>query len=146
MFVITVGRIGRRGKQTSTLASREISIGRAVENELVLEDALVSRLHCRLVSVEGGALVLDEGSSNGTWLNGEPLAHPTFITFHDALVIGPYVLRVQSLVGRCTSGRAHLPTELLALAGLSFDRHPPPDSRYRGARQTPKCPDVWGTP
>jgi pSer/pThr/pTyr-binding forkhead associated (FHA) protein len=105
MFVITVGRIGKSGKQTGTLASREVSIGRAEGNDLVLEDERVSRLHCRLVSVEGGALVMDEGSSNGTWLNGEPLAHPTFLTFDDELVIGPYVLRVQSLVGRCTTGR-----------------------------------------
>lgn len=123
MFVITVGRIGKSGKQTGTLASREVSIGRAVENDLVLEDGLVSRLHCRLVSVEGGAVVMDEGSSNGTWLNGEPLTHPTFLTFNDELVIGPYVLRVQSLVGRCTTGRTHLHTEPLAQAG---NEHPGP--------------------
>jgi len=117
MFVITVGRIGKSGKQTGTLASREVSIGRAEGNDLVLEDERVSRLHCRLVSVEGGALVMDEGSSNGTWLNGEPLAHPTFLTFDDELVIGPYVLRVQSLVGRCTTGRTRLHAEALELAG-----------------------------
>lgn len=117
MFVITVGRIGKSGKQTGTLASREVSIGRAAENELVLDDELVSRLHCRLVAVEGGALVMDEGSSNGTWLNGEPLTHPTFLTFNDELVVGHYVLRVQSLVGRCTTGRTHLHPEPLPEAG-----------------------------
>lgn len=111
MFVITVGRIGQSGRQTRTLAAREVSIGRAGENDVVLEDELVSRLHCRLVSVEGGAVVMDEGSSNGTWLNGEPLAHPTFLTLNDELVVGRYVLRVQSLVGRCTTGRTHLHPE-----------------------------------
>ena len=60
---------------------------------------------------------MDEGSSNGTWLNGKPIAHPTLLTFNDELVIGPYVLRVQSLVGRCTSGRSHLDPELSELAG-----------------------------
>jgi pSer/pThr/pTyr-binding forkhead associated (FHA) protein len=109
MFVITVGRIGKSGKRTGTLASREVTIGRTAGNDVLLEDERVSRLHCRLVAVDGGALVMDEGSSNGTWLNGEPLTHPTFITFHDELVIGPYVLRVQSLVGRCTSGSPSLP-------------------------------------
>ncbi|OJT17037.1 hypothetical protein BO221_47335 [Archangium sp. Cb G35] len=113
MFVITVGRVGTNDRHTGTLASREVSIGRAAENDLVLEDELVSRVHCRLVAVEGGAVVMDEGSSNGTWLNGEPLTHPTFISFHDELVVGHCVLRVQSLVGRCTTGRTHLHAEPL---------------------------------
>jgi predicted component of type VI protein secretion system len=113
MFVITAGRIGESDKRTGTLASREVSIGRAAENDVVLDDELVSRLHCRLVAVEGGAVVMDEGSSNGTWLNGEPLTHPTFLTFNDELVVGRYVLRIQSLVGRCTTGRTHLHSEPL---------------------------------
>ena len=124
MFVITVGRIGESGKQTGTLASREVSIGRAAENDLVLEDKLVSRLHCRLVAVEGGAVVMDEGSSNGTWLNGEPLAHPTFLTFNDELVIGRYVLRIQSLVGRCTAGRTHLHDQEPLLDRAHLERLP----------------------
>jgi predicted component of type VI protein secretion system len=117
MFVITVGRIGQSDRKTGTLASREVSIGRAAENDLVLDDELVSRLHCRLVAVEGGVVVMDEGSSNGTWLNGEPLTHPTFLTFHDELVVGRCVLRVQSLVGRCTTGRTHLHAEPLGRPG-----------------------------
>ncbi|WP_257458953.1 FHA domain-containing protein [Archangium lipolyticum] len=123
MFFITVRRIGKKGRQTGTLASREVSIGRAAENDLVLEDARVSRLHCRLLSVEGGAVVMDERSRNGTWLNGEPLAHPTFFTFHDELVVGPYALRVQSLVGRCTTGQPHLHAGLLELDGNERQAH-----------------------
>jgi pSer/pThr/pTyr-binding forkhead associated (FHA) protein len=111
VFVITVGHIGKSGKKTGTLASREVRIGRAAHNDLVLEDDLVSRLHCRLLAVEGAALVTDEGSSNGTWLNGQPMTQPTLLTFDDELVIGPYVLRVQSLVGRCTSGQAQFSPE-----------------------------------
>lgn len=117
MFVISVGRIGGSDKRTGTLASREVSIGRAAENDVVLDDELVSRLHCRLVAVEGGAVVMDEGSSNGTWLNGEPLTHPTFLTFNDELVVGRYVLRIQSLVGRCTTGRTPLHSEPHRQAG-----------------------------
>lgn len=137
MFVITVGRIGESGKQTGTLASREVSIGRAAENDLVLEDKLVSRLHCRLVAVEGGAVVMDEGSSNGTWLNGEPLAHPTFLTFNDELVIGPYVLRVQSLVGRCTTGRTHLHDQGPLLDRAHLERLPVRLPRFATRLVTP---------
>ena len=118
MFVISVGRIGSGGKKTgTTLPAREVTLGRGADNDLVLEDTLVSRKHCRLVAIEGGALVLDKGSSNGTWLNGTPVAQPSLLRFEDELVIGPYVLRVQSLVGRCTSGVARQ----AVISDISFD-------------------------
>ncbi|WNG40712.1 FHA domain-containing protein [Archangium violaceum] len=104
MFNITVGLIGERTTKTGTLASREIAIGRDPTNDLVLDSGSVSRTHCRLVAIEGAAIVLDEGSKNGTWLNGKPVAHPAVLKFEDELVIGPYTLRVQSLVGKGTTG------------------------------------------
>ncbi|MFY0528102.1 FHA domain-containing protein [Archangium gephyra] len=100
MFNITVGLIGESNMTTGTLASREIAIGRDPTNDLVLDSGSVSRTHCRLVAIEGAAIVLDEGSKNGTWLNGRPVAHPCVLKSEDELVIGPYILRVQSLVGR----------------------------------------------
>jgi hypothetical protein len=104
VFNISVGLIGDRSTKTGTLASREIAIGRDPSNDLVLDSGSVSRTHCRLVAIEGAAIVLDEGSKNGTWLNGKPVAHPAVLRFEDELVIGPYSLRVQSLVGRGTAG------------------------------------------
>ncbi|WNG61564.1 FHA domain-containing protein [Archangium gephyra] len=109
MFTITVGLIGESSMKTGTLASREIAIGRDPANDLVLDNGSVSRTHCRLVAIEGATIVLDEGSKNGTWLNGRPVAHPSVLKFEDELVIGPYVLRVQSLVGR---GLSSAPQEL----------------------------------
>lgn len=100
MFNITVGLIGESNMTTGTLSAREIAIGRDPTNDLVLDSGSVSRTHCRLVAIEGAAIVLDEGSKNGTWLNGRPVAHPAVLKFEDELVIGPYVLRVQSLIGR----------------------------------------------
>jgi pSer/pThr/pTyr-binding forkhead associated (FHA) protein len=104
MLTLTVGRIGKQSRTTGTLAARELTIGRDAGSDLVLQDGLVSRTHCRLVALEGAVLVTDAGSRNGTWINGSPIQGPTLLTFHDELVIGPYTLRVQSLVGRCTTG------------------------------------------
>ncbi|MBM7113115.1 FHA domain-containing protein [Archangium primigenium] len=104
MFNITVGLIGDRNTQTGTLAAREIAIGRDPGNDLVLDNGSVSRTHCRLVAIEGATIVLDENSKNGTWLNGKPVDHPCVVHFEDELVIGPYTLRVQSLVGQNASG------------------------------------------
>ncbi|MGZ3461184.1 MAG: FHA domain-containing protein [Archangium sp.] len=108
MFNITVGLSGERSTKTGTLALREIAIGRDPTNDLVLDSGSVSRTHCRLVAIEGAAIVLDEGSKNGTWLNGKPVDHPSVLRFEDELVIGPYTLRVQSLVGRGQEGAQEL--------------------------------------
>ena len=45
-----------------------IRIGRGAANELVLDDALVSSEHARIVSSVDGFVLEDLGSTNGTWL------------------------------------------------------------------------------
>jgi serine/threonine protein kinase len=48
------------------------TIGRGAENNLVVaSDLAMSRQHCRLKHGDEGCLLLDLGSSNGTYLNGE---------------------------------------------------------------------------
>lgn len=47
-----------------------VRIGSAAENDLVLRDATVSRRHARLVLDPAGWLVIDEGSRNGTVVDG----------------------------------------------------------------------------
>src|SRR4051794_27955911 len=89
-----------RGVTTKeTLAEREVFVGRSRKCHLLLKDETVSGVHCRLVAIEGGAVVTDEGSTNGTWLNGALVVQPTVMTVDDELRVGPYLLRVQSLVG-----------------------------------------------
>jgi pSer/pThr/pTyr-binding forkhead associated (FHA) protein len=90
-------------KMKETLAEREIFVGRSKKCHLVLRDETVSGLHCRLVAIEGGAIVMDEGSTNGTFLNGELVVRPTIMDVNDELRVGPYRLRVQSLVGNANA-------------------------------------------
>src|SRR5260221_1230261 len=47
-----------------------ISIGRAVDNDVRLTSALVSRHHCRIEVGSEGSWVIDLGSANGTSING----------------------------------------------------------------------------
>jgi transcriptional regulator with GAF, ATPase, and Fis domain len=47
-----------------------ISIGRAVDNDIRLTSALVSRHHCRIETGAEGSWVVDLGSANGTSVNG----------------------------------------------------------------------------
>jgi hypothetical protein len=48
-----------------------LTVGRATENDLVLRDAEVSRFHARIAPAAGEWQVVDLGSTNGTWVNGE---------------------------------------------------------------------------
>ncbi|MER5728759.1 FHA domain-containing protein [Streptomyces sp. NPDC002138] len=51
-----------------------LAIGRAPENDLVLDDLVVSRHHAELRSLaDGGFEITDLGSHNGTYLNGYPV-------------------------------------------------------------------------
>lgn len=49
-----------------------LSIGRSRESDIFLEDLAVSRLHASIVNMGNGSYALkDEGSANGTKVNGQ---------------------------------------------------------------------------
>jgi hypothetical protein len=47
-----------------------ISIGRASDNDLIVDDPQVSRHHCQLKLQHGAYALADLGSRNGSWVNG----------------------------------------------------------------------------
>ncbi|MFI1111932.1 MULTISPECIES: FHA domain-containing protein [Streptomyces] len=54
---------------------RKMRIGRALENELVVSDLQVSRLHAEFTATPDGRFeIRDLGSHNGTYINGQPMA------------------------------------------------------------------------
>ncbi|WP_406010680.1 FHA domain-containing protein [Streptomyces sp. NBC_00637] len=56
------------------IPSRTIRIGRAADNDLVVDDLVVSRRHAELRALpDGGHEIVDLGSHNGTYLNGLPV-------------------------------------------------------------------------
>jgi pSer/pThr/pTyr-binding forkhead associated (FHA) protein len=50
------------------------TIGRALDNDVVLTDAEVSRHHARIEYRNGAFEVVDLGSTNGTSVNGLPIS------------------------------------------------------------------------
>ena len=55
----------------SQSGSVTLRIGRGLDNQIVLDDLLVSRHHTELVPQRGGFQVRDLGSRNGTYVNGQ---------------------------------------------------------------------------
>ena len=51
----------------------EISIGRSGENDLVLNDQRVSRIHAKISVVNDRHLLTDSNSSGGSYVNGKPV-------------------------------------------------------------------------
>jgi len=76
-----------------------LEVGREPEEGLTLEgDEQVSRRHARLTPAEGGLLVTDLGSRNGTYVNGRRLAQPELARAGDRIVIGETTLEVRAAV------------------------------------------------
>ncbi|HSR96651.1 MAG TPA: FHA domain-containing protein [Kofleriaceae bacterium] len=84
------------GRSTAkfTLKDRELTIGRAGSNDIVLPDIGVSRRHARLVPNDGAYLIIDIVSTNGTYLNGRRLMGPAGIGPSDLVNIGAFTLEI----------------------------------------------------
>jgi two-component system, NtrC family, sensor kinase len=55
------------------LDATDVGLGRGVQNAIRLHDTEASRAHARLKFVDGKFLLTDLNSSNGTYVNGEPV-------------------------------------------------------------------------
>ncbi len=71
-----------------------LSLGRDPRSDVVLEDAMVSRAHARVLYDSRGLLLEDLGSRNGVYVNGRRGAAVEALRAGDVLTIGKQVLNV----------------------------------------------------
>lgn len=76
-------------EQQVPVASNQFSIGRAEGNDLVINDAGISRRHALLTFFSGVAQVTDYGSANGTFVNGQAIQGNATLKHGDVLTLGP---------------------------------------------------------
>src|SRR5687768_12392530 len=75
-----------------TLEGDQLMIGRDSTNEIMINDAEVSRKHSRL-TFQGGKYVLEDlGSTNGTFVNGQRLAGPMVLKAGDVVSLGEQIV------------------------------------------------------
>lgn len=72
-----------------------LTIGREPGRSIVLNSRTASRRHARLDLVGGTAVVVDEGSANGTFVNGARIAAPTRIDASSRVEVGEFRLVLQ---------------------------------------------------
>ena len=82
---------------THPVGEGPIVIGRSSEAHVQLESVRVSRRHAELSrSTDGGWIIRDLGSRNGTRVNGQPISEHT-LAKGDRIEIGGFVLRLRGL-------------------------------------------------
>ncbi len=86
-----VERSGPNPGKVFPLNKNEIYIGRDANNDVVINDAEVSRKHCRLVLQAGGYVLEDLGSTNGTFVNGQRLMGPHLLRPGELVMLGENV-------------------------------------------------------
>jgi predicted component of type VI protein secretion system len=74
------------------LTMESMSVGREAGNDIVIQDAELSRNHAR-ISRRGGAFVLEDlGSTNGTFVNGQRVMSPRSLAPGDEVGFGENVV------------------------------------------------------
>ena len=81
------------GEQGECIGQLPILIGRAASiNTIVLEDRQVSRQHAQLDNINGNIVIVDQGSTNGTLVDGQRITLATLET-DSSFQIGPFVFK-----------------------------------------------------
>jgi pSer/pThr/pTyr-binding forkhead associated (FHA) protein len=70
------------------------SIGRNVNNTIFVEDDFVSASHAMLTFRGRSWFVEDQGSTNGTYVNGHRIDRPVALSFGDELTFGQVRMRL----------------------------------------------------
>jgi hypothetical protein len=116
----------------------ETSIGRQSGNSVVLASSRVSKRHCVLVASHGELVVRDEGSSNGTFVNGV-LSKEKKVSVGDRISVGEFVLELTS--PRQRAGLAVVPNanvNLQSLPGVGVGVAPGMSSHELGMASEPR--------
>lgn len=78
------------------LVDEAVTVGRSRDRSITVDDDRVSRRHARIERGRAGWTVIDEGSANGTRLDGRPLApnQPHPLVAGSVVGVGPVELRI----------------------------------------------------
>jgi len=70
------------------LKKEKISIGRSADNDIFIPDPFCSGHHCLIYPSNGGYMVQDNNSKNGTFLNGKKIQSEIELNKGDEILIG----------------------------------------------------------
>jgi hypothetical protein len=92
-------RVGPSPGKVFPLMKNEVTIGRDINNEIVINDAEVSRKHCRLVMSEDTFSIEDLGSTNGTWVSERRISGQHLLRNGETIRLGDNITLIYEMVG-----------------------------------------------
>jgi pSer/pThr/pTyr-binding forkhead associated (FHA) protein len=121
------------------LEGDQLTIGRDATNDIVINDAEISRRHARL-TFQGGKYVLEDlGSTNGTFVNGQRLAGPRVLKAGEVVSFGEQIILVVE-VTTMDAGATMVSPRAAAVPSSSRPVGPPPPAPTEYAGSVPASP------
>ena len=90
------------------LGEDELVIGRSSYCSLILDHETLSRVHATLRLVGDRVVIEDEGSSNGTFVNGERAVGPVAVRPGDDILLGKLRVTIEHVTARSPQDTAEL--------------------------------------
>ena len=122
-----VVRRGPQPNQTFDLTKEQITLGRDITNDIVINDPEVSRHHLSLSRGTEGYTLEDLNSTNGTFVNGQRLTSPRPLRPGDAIGLGETVTLGYDLGARGAASGAP--------ASAPQESPQPPQQQYQPPQQ-----------
>jgi predicted component of type VI protein secretion system len=123
LFQLVMGSGPHPGK-IYELSDDELTIGRDISNNIVINDPEVSRRHARLTTQAGTYVIEDLGSTNGTFVDGQRLMGPHTLRSGETIMFGEKVSLKYEQTG-------YDPDATLIGAGAAMPAPPGPKETYR---------------
>jgi pSer/pThr/pTyr-binding forkhead associated (FHA) protein len=125
-------------KIEALLNHSEIEIGKAPHNRLVISDPTVSSTHAIVLVRDGGYSIVDLGSSNGTFVNGQRLGSESHTLQHgDKIQLGQALLTFRNPAETVENKTARLSLEALEEIRRRAMANPAQPAAQAGVRTDP---------
>ena len=95
MIRVTIRRQDSNQDEVHEFTLPQISVGRVDRNHVVLPNNRVSSVHARVIENDEGIVLVDNNSTNGTFVNGEMVRGPVVLAPEDAVDIGVFTLHFE---------------------------------------------------
>ena len=87
---------GDRTGHSIALDRRELTIGRAEDSDLIVDDEFASTHHAKLVLINSDWLIQDLNSTNGTFLDGSRVGTPAVVKLNTPVRVGKTVFELRA--------------------------------------------------
>lgn len=152
-YITLIMKVGAEAGTVYPMFKKEMRIGRATNNDIVLVDPQSSRYHTLLRVHEDTVTIEDMGSTNGTMVNGRRISEPHVLQPADTFNIGGTVFGIYDMEApKTVIDMKPIRTEPLPQKPPSRQHTPPPVSpayaretvyERHPARKTTGSPKVW---